>query len=288
MSIEDLGLTEAELEAIKGDDEDVTEEVVDENEAEDDPVEEVSESEPETEGEADADEPAGDGDASSEEAPRATEFTAESTDGLEGQLTTLGTELDTSSDALAAKYESGDLSFSEYRKQDRAMQAEYDQAKQGISEALLTERIAAEHSKQSAEQTWQAEQDMFFADNEIYKTDPILRGALGAQLDTLYADSANEGKSGLWYLREAGKAIDERFNRAPADASSDALALAKDKQRKKAAEPVPAPRTLGDVPAAEANIDAGEFAAVDKMQGIAYEEAIAAMSPTTYERFMAS
>ena len=282
MSIEDLGLTEAELEAIKPEEE----EVEDESEAEDDTVEEVSEGEPEEEEEAEEDEsPAEELPA---EAPRATEFTADSTDGLEGQLATLGTELDTSSDSLAARYESGDLSFSEYRKQDRAMQAEYDQAKQGISEALLTERIAAEHSKQSAEQTWQAEQDMFFSDNEVYKSDPILRGALGAQLDTLYADAANEGKSGLWYLREAGKAIDERFNRAPADESADALAAAKDKQRKKAAEPVPAPRTLGDVPAAEANIDAGEFAAVDKMQGIAYEEAIASMSPATYERFMSS
>ena len=285
---EGLGLTDEELAAIKpeAENDDVEAEAVDPDAEDADPAVEEPEGDDEEEGdpEAEAEVPVK-ADVDTTFAPR---FESGSTEGLEERLAEFTAKYDTASDALAAQYERGDISFSEFRRQDRAMQAEFDNAQRETNEAILRASIALEHSQQSADQKWALEQNLFFQDNEGYKTDPILRGALSAQLEYLYADEANSGKSGLWFLREAGKAIDARFERAPIAEQNTELKEATDKQRKKAAKPVDAPRTLADIPSAEANNDAGEFAAIDKLQGLDYERAISRMSEDQYDRFMSN
>ena len=278
--LEALGLTEEELNAVKPEEEDT--------EDTDEPDNEVAEEDEEEGPEASAEE------APVEEAVERTEvafapkFVAESTEGFDDKLGDLEVGYTKVSDELAAKYEEGKLSFSEYRREDRSMQAEYDSLKRELTSAQLKEEIAAEHSEQSANQKWEMEQQMFFQDNEVYKTDPILRGALGAQLDALYKDPDNAGKTGLQFLREAGKSIDERFNRTAVTESTQELDKAKDAQRKKGAKGVEAPVTLGQVPAAEANSDDGEFAHIDKLSGLDYEKAISRMSEDQKDRFMAA
>jgi hypothetical protein len=138
---------------------------------------------------------------------------------------------------------------------------------------------------------------MFFADNTEFRNDPILRGALGAQLEVLYADEANAGKSGIWYLREAGRLVNERFAPVKADnvvdikpKPTDAAKLeeAKQAQAKKAAKKPPPPTTLADVPMAMANDDGGEFSHLDKLNGEALEKAINKLPPDAYERWLAA
>ena len=312
-----LGLTEEELLAVKGDDEEEsTDDEGEEGEpsggdAEDeDPapeaesVETSDDAEEDSEGDSTEDEAPSEDPGEEDSAPEATgeveatfapQFQAGSTEGLVDQLETMTTEYEAASDALAAKYEAGETSFSAYRKEDRALTTVFDKAKQGISEAILEEKIAANHSKQSADQKWEMEQSMFYADNDVYRTDPIMRGALGAQLEQLYADEKNSGKTGLWFLQEAGRTLDAKFGRSSPDvdaagakkvAEAIKLKAAQDKQRKKGSKDPKIPKSLSNVPAADTNNDDGEFAYMDKLSGLAYEGAIAKMSEDTRERFM--
>jgi len=305
--LETLGLTEEELQAVKGDDEEESTDGEDTGgeptggDAED-PAPEAESLETSDDGEVveDTVDEAPNEDPAPEAAGEvgatfAPHFQASSTEGLADQLETMTTEYETASEALAAKYEEGETSFSAYRKEDRALTKTFDNAKQGISEAILEEKIAANHSKQSAEQKWEMEQNMFYVDNDVYRADPIMRGALGAQLEQLYADEKNFGKSGLWFLQEAGRTLDAKFGRSSPNVDAaetkkvvEAMKLkaAQDKQRKRGSKDPKIPKSLSNVPAADTNSDDGEFAYMDNLSGLAYEGAIAKMSEDTRERFM--
>ncbi len=293
-----LGLTEAEIEAIKLDadgndlleeeDTETTEEEVSEEVEAETPAEVEEEAEEEAEEES-AEEIAPKESADTTFAPV---FEAKGVENYEQVLADLDKTYDNLTDALAKKYEAGEMDFSTYRREERSLTRDYESHKQDMNAANLKAEIAAEHSKQSTEQKWATEQSIFYSDNDIFKTDALMRGALAAQLDILYADADITGKSGLWYLREAGKMVNARFG-APAEkvtpAAEKLLAAAEDKQKKDAAKPLEAPKTLADVPSAQAdNEDAGEFAFMDKLSGLDYEKAIAKMNAEQRSRFMAA
>jgi hypothetical protein len=207
----------------------------------------------------------------------------------------LDAELDTKAADLAAKYESGELSFTDYRKEERALSRFYEDQRQELVKANLKAEIAAEHSRQSSAQKWELEQNLFFSDraeNADYKTDPVLRGALSAQLEVLYADEKNAGKPGIWFLREAGKALDERFNRVAAPTSPQANSKLKETEemlRKRKASHPDIPKTLASIPTAEENVDnKNEFDWLDKLSGLDLERAMAKMSDTERDRYLAA
>ena len=288
--LDTLGLTEEELKAVRpeadadGDDVSDDDGAVDETPEPDDVEPDDEDAKVEAEEEANP------------EPPREIDTTfvpkdsADSTEGLSEKMQELSAEFTELSDKLASQYESGDLSFSEYRKADRELSNQYDSQRDQIAAAILKAEIAAEHSQQSSAQKWELEQQMFYQDNPEYKTDAVMRGALSAQLEALYDDEANAGRSGLWFLREAGRMINERFSMKPSEptAGNKALDDAANAMRKKAAKPLNSPKTLADIPAADVNDDGGEFAYIDKLNGLAYERAIAKLSPDQYERFMAA
>lgn len=286
---DNLGLTEEELKAVKAvksEDEDD----VDNEETEEDSEEAAPETAEATESDEDESaEPEVEVEAKGEtDTTFAPVYSSDSTEGLTERLEQATKEFDERSEELANKYENGDLSFSEYRKAERQLNTEYDKVRNEATARLLKAEIAAEHSHQAAQQKWELEQSLFFQDNPGYKEDAILRGALGAQLEALYADEANAGKSGIWFLREAGRLVDARFNRETPAAQAKDLDAAKESLRKKAAKPVNAPKTLASVPTAEANQDSGEFAHIDKLTGLDFERALSRLTPDQYERYMAA
>jgi len=280
-----LGLTEEELKSVKNEDEEDEETEDEETEGDEEPEESEEEETVSEEAEVEAEPQAKQDESDSTFAPR---FSADSVEGLDEALSNATKDYDTRSEELADKYENGDLSFSEYRKAERELNRDFDKVRNDISTRLLKAEIAQEHSHQAAAQKWELEQNIFFQDNPGYKDDPILRGALSAQLEALYGDEANAGRSGLWFLREAGKVIDARFNREAPETQVKDLDKAKDAMKKKAGKPVSAPKTLADIPAAEANQDSGEFAYLDKLNGMAFERALSKLSPDQYERYMAA
>lgn len=188
------------------------------------------------------------------------------------------------SDKLDSDYENGELSFVDYRKQTRDLDARYFAEKEKISSAILKSEIASEQARQVAEQRWAWEQDVFFKDNPDFKTDPILFGALNSTLQLAYTDEASKGKSGLQMIREAAAKVTARFDSRPIQNNQQSIP-----DKKVAQKAVNLPKTLSNVPSAESSQESGgEFDYIDKLSGLAYEKAIARLSPEAQERFMNS
>ena len=296
MSDEYLGLTPEEEAALEGEpDESTTTETTDEElpdtatDATDESVEDASTDEEEHVEEEKV--------VAKDDSPFAPEFKANKVANYDALINDADGKYQSISDALAKRYADGEIDFAQFQAEDRALTTEYNRYIRALDAAKLKADIAEEYTQQAQAQRWEIEQNMFFADNAEFRTDPILRGALGAQLEVLYADEANTGKSGIWYLREAGRLVNERFAPVKADnvvdikpKPTDATKLeeAKLAQAKKAAKKPPAPTTLADVPMAMANDDGGEFSHLDKLDGEALEKAINKLPPDAYERWLAA
>lgn len=127
-----------------------------------------------------------------------------------------------------------------------------------------------------------------------YDTDTEKSVAFDDWLKRLAANPANEHRDEAWFLAHAHKKVMAEFDIAPkAEAKQEAGALAKAAPAKPAA---PAPRkpnlaavppTLGGLPVAAPNDagDAGEFSHLDNLSGMAYEKAIAKLTPEQRDRY---
>lgn len=290
VNYEELGLTEEEIAAINTDEDgnatEAEEEAVDADEGEEEVTEEVTQEEAAG---AEVADPKPEPEAQGADAPVfVPQFSANPVADYQARRSQLDRQFDQMTDDLAQRYEAGDLDFKTYRKHERELTREYQAITTNLEAAQLKAEIAHEHSRQSTEALWKYEQQVFFADNPEFASDDILAGALGAKLQSMYEDPANQGKSGLAFLREAASAVKARFGIAsqaakePTHKEAIADAVAKRTQKAK-----PLPKTLGDLPAAETNEDGGEFDYLDKLKGLDYEKAIASMSEAQRARFLA-
>lgn len=168
----------------------------------------------------------------------------------------------------------------------------YEQAKDAIiaNEFTLREQkikadISAEQQEQIGTQRWQWEQEKFFTDptNALYKDAKAL-----AKFDTVVRvlgnDSANATKDGPWFLQEA-----DRITRVVLGIEKAPVTPEKKADSRKPDLSV-VPKTLSHLPAADIvqTGDADEFAHLDRLEGLAYEKAVARLSPVERERFLKS
>lgn len=174
--------------------------------------------------------------------------------------------------ALAEKFSAGDITTPQFI-------AENDK----LTRAKMESDFAAKNAEQSEEQSWQHQQDQFFAQpgNAIIRDDARVWGAMQAQLEVLYKDESKRHYTNDQFLAEAGAEVRKLFGIGAAPAAAAAKAPT-------ALDGVAIPKTLEGLPAAEAHADtSGEFAAVDKLDGMEYENAIARMTPEQKSRYMA-
>ncbi|OFZ67386.1 MAG: hypothetical protein A2V79_09245 [Betaproteobacteria bacterium RBG_16_56_24] len=184
---------------------------------------------------------------------------------------------------LRTKFKEGDLDIDEYEAQKDVLVAQEQQ----LREQKLKVEIASEQNAQTAKARWDWEQDRFFSDekNTLYK-DKYLLAAFDAAVRDLGADAANADKKGAWFLQEADKIVRSRFTGKPAEQPKDERKP--DGSRKPDLSLVP--KSLGGLPAAELPDTGGvdEFAHIDRLDGVDYENAVAALSPVERERFRRS
>mgnify|MGYP001615622717 CR=1 FL=1 len=205
--------------------------------------------------------------------------------------------------ALDADFENGDLKHAEYMAKRDELSGQETNVRLHISQAQFAEN----QNKSTAEQRWEWEQDRFFEDNSIYLQDTLMHAALDASVKLLAnaKDDAgklvNGGKNLTWFLNEAHRQVSRRFKLevAPTDKEGDgdkdkskgADAQAQDKGKPKSRAGTKPdlkgiPKTIGNLPAAEdSDAAASEFAAIDKLTGMEYEEALAKMTPEQQERY---
>lgn len=180
-------------------------------------------------------------------------------------------------DELAERFDVGEMSVREYTDQRDALNRE-----------VWQRNLQAAQEAQAAK-AWEAEQAHFLTKNPAYTEDSLrgkaLFGMLDAAVRTLAADPANADKSGYQILQMAHKevvGIVKGAANAPKETPSSVPATG---AKPKAAKPDIA--TLGDVPASAANVGEDPFAAIDRLDGEAYEAALERMTPDQLKSYRA-
>ncbi len=151
-------------------------------------------------------------------------------------------------------------------------------------------RAEARRAAQSSQAEWQWECKRFLRDvakseGIDYTADPKLGKELDAQVKALAGDPDNRSRTGEWFLEQAHKRV-KAIHSIGVKQTSEKVAVAAIEQARKP-DLTNVPPTLAKVPvAAQASVDADEFAHLRNLSGMDYEKAIARMTPDQLERFM--
>jgi hypothetical protein len=198
------------------------------------------------------------------------------------------TELKEEKRALAAKFKDGDIEFEDYTTQMEAL----DDRRDELNDLRVRASVAQDMNTQTAEQQWQHTVRQFTSavarDEKIdYAKDAEKQADLDLFVKSLAANEKNADKSMEWFLSEAHKRVKALHGiggKPDPTPSADPKPSAKP-SRKPPVEHLPG--TLAQVPGGDGPGDlAGEFADLDRLEGLEYEQAIARMTPVQRERFL--
>ena len=190
------------------------------------------------------------------------------------------TEIDAKEDALDKQFDEGDITFSEHKKALR----EINQQRNALDRAELKAELAAEAYQTQIDNSWQASQTAFFSahpeintanDVQMTALDHLVRQETKAVLD-------KGGVIGVPELERAYAKFKQAFNIA------DSAPKQQQKQVKTPKNGI-VPPNLGTLPAATANdTDDGKFAALDRLEGTAYEDALAKLTDAQRDEYLRS
>lgn len=189
------------------------------------------------------------------------------------------TELDEKEAAIDQQYDEGDILFTEHKQALR----DINKQRNALDRAELKAELAAEAYQTQIDNSWQASQTAFFAShpelntaNEVQMTalDHLVRQETKATLD-------KGGSIGVPELERAYTKYKQAFN----------IEAAAPKQAKapSAKNEGVIPPNLGKLPAATANdTDDGKFAHLDRLEGVAFEDALAKLSDAQRDEYLRS
>lgn len=197
-------------------------------------------------------------------------------------------KIEAAQDDLEKKYREGEIDFDEYRAQDRKFNAQL----QHIRDAELQARIYADQQAQTAQQEWLWNVKQFMkqakkSDGIDYESDTKLHKDLDLMVKALASDPDNAEKGADWFLDEAHKRVLALRGIAPKRPAAAADAKIEANTARK--PPTAAiPKSIGDIPGGgdDSDTGGGEFAAIDKLTGDAYERALAKMTPEQRNRYL--
>jgi hypothetical protein len=192
--------------------------------------------------------------------------------------------------ALRKQLDEGEIEMSAY-------EAQVDELTEEATALRIQQSTAENNAKQNehlAIERWKWEQEQFFGQeaNKIYD-DKYLGAALNEAVKDLANDPKNASRSGPWFLAEADKMIRSRFNiqATPVDdggenkGGKDGKGGKENKGRKPDLTNIP--KTLGGLPAAESiETGGGEFAYLDKLEGMELEAELAKMPKEKADRYL--
>ena len=190
------------------------------------------------------------------------------------------TAIDEKEDDLDKQFDEGDITFSEHKKALR----EINQQRNALDRAELKAELAAEAYQTQIDNSWQASQTAFFSahpeintanDVQMTALDHLVRQETKAVLD-------KGGVIGVPELERAYAKFKQAFNIA------DSAPKQQQKQVKTPKNGI-VPPNLGTLPAATANdTDDGKFAALDRLEGTAYEDALAKLTDAQRDEYLRS
>lgn len=182
------------------------------------------------------------------------------------------------------KFDDGELDATERDAQLDKLQDERDELRDIKTRAT----VSAEMSQQNAQAAWVNTINAFVADVAVkpelgivdYTKDTAKQADLDAFVRALAAAPGNESKPSRWFLEEAHKRV-VALHSIPTTKTAPV-----DVKRKPNASSVV--QNLADVPGGAGDADpvSNEFAELDKLDGLAYERAVAALSPEKRDRYL--
>ena len=175
---------------------------------------------------------------------------------------------------LDKAYDDGDISHSEWRQQMRKLDRE------SLDLMMLKERaqLAHESSQQALMNHWQGLIQPFLAKHPELGEDEVSMSGFDSYLKQVTGPVMQAGGApGQAEIDKAYGLWCKRFNFTPAGEQQAAPA---DKK------PITAPPTLGGLPVSNGNsVEDGRWAALDRLEGVAFEEALAKLSPSELDEY---
>lgn len=194
--------------------------------------------------------------------------------------------------ALKAQFRDGEIDFDEYESQRDALVNERD----ALTSARIKAEISQEMQAQAATQQWQSNVTAFLNDVKAeggfdYNNDKAKATDLDQFIRALAGMPEHADKSMRWFLDEADRRVralhgvmDPALKPDGTKSKANKVAEA-DARRKQDLSGVPP--TLAHVPAGAGPDDMnGEFANLDKLEGVALEDAVARLSAEQRERYL--
>lgn len=177
-------------------------------------------------------------------------------------------------DDLEQSYNDGDISTTEFMKEQRRLNNE------NINLVLLKERanLARESSEQALMNHWQGLIQPFLAKHPELGEDEVSMSGFDSYLKQVTGPVMQAGGApGQAEIDKAYGLWCKRFNFTPAGEQQQAPAGRK---------PITAPPTLGGLPVSNGNsVEDGRWAALDRLEGVAFEEALAKLSPSELDEY---
>lgn len=206
-------------------------------------------------------------------------------------------EIDTALAEAEAKFTAGDIELPVLLATQRKLEGQRFE----LREANLRAELATEYNEKASKTEWMGDVQDFFAhvkdaDGIDYKK-PLLNAAFDSAIKSLAANKENAQHTSQWFLREADKQVKAEigFVAKPADKAAEEAAVKA--AAEKAAKGKPAGRKpslavvkdIGKLPNAGEEDAAGgnpEFAALDKLEGIEFEDALARMPQSKQDTYL--
>lgn len=175
---------------------------------------------------------------------------------------------------LDKKYDDGDISHAEWRAELRKL----DRESRDLEKMKDRAELAKESSHQALMNHWQSLIHPFLGRHPELGEDEVSRNAFDSYLKATTGPVMEAGGTpGQAEIDKAYGLWCKRFNFTPAGEQQAAPASKK---------PVTAPPTLGGLPVSNGNdVEDGRWAALDRLEGTAYEDALAKLSPAELDAY---
>jgi hypothetical protein len=201
------------------------------------------------------------------------------------------TAVDEQEAELATKFKAGGMEAEEFIAENKRIVKE----RNALDAMRIKAEMAAEINQQTAEQEWQWNVARFLrqvksAEGVDYAKDEDKGTDFDNFLKALAANPKNNNKEYEWFLSEAHK----RTKVLHGIEDKKPTLVNKDEPEKKPADPKSRKPAVGKLPLTLAQVPGGdgpgdvedEFSALDGLEGLEYETALAKMTPAQRERYM--
>lgn len=191
-------------------------------------------------------------------------------------------EIENRKEELATKFEDGDMDVREYQKS----MDDLNRAEREIERKKFKAELASEMEQNSAKNDWANTVSMFMSQHPEYKDGSLRHSALDIAVRQIASDEANAHLSGIEIIQRAHGMVVSEFGDGQAKPNPAP-------ETKKGAEYKPdMPPSLSKVPASSiTETGEGKWAKMDNLMNsnpLAYEEALAKMSETERNEYLAS